>query len=151
MRMFFKLPKASESVFEINPEFALIPEFVACTDREMQFVMLVADPFSPISHYRFGKRDRLGNTGEIAIRRHAAEHLGYIYNDELSVEGEKLMHNMIDHVAIAIQEYKEIVRFDDAEILQSVINKYRDLLRDFGSAETSEITRMTFWVKLGIS
>lgn len=138
--MFHKLPKADEDVFEINPELTVIPEFMALEQSEMIYVMLVADPFSPVSMYRFGRRDRAGNTGEIAIRRHAALHCGFRNGEDLSSVGEKMMHNMVDHIVVAIEIYKEIIRFDDVSVLQGTLSKYRDVLRDFSATSTADVS-----------
>lgn len=110
--MLFKVER-NKSVFELNPELRAIGAFESLTDRQMTYVILVADYKSP-----FRKR-------AIEDRKYyAAVEAGYKMEKDgkrLDMNGRNLVAGKVANVEAAIRYYRETLQRDeDYEALLSI-------------------------------
>lgn len=123
--MIYRIPKNYRDVFKKNPAFKYVKEFEKLDSRDMCFVMLYADPLSPI----WGKADVEDMTDE-QHRKLCMDMLGYS-GSQLSTRRKTIMKGGMKMLEDAIGVYRLMMPFSRLELkaykkaldnLQTLIN-----------------------------
>ena len=141
-----KYPTLVRHIFQENASLKAVPEFAKCTAREMCFVVLVADFFSPLRYLCFDEFGEEIDNGERIQRKEAARFAGYCYKRSVSrglTEVGRRYVNGVKHVEEAIITYRKIQGFDELGMLFNLKKTYMK----YSSQQLHEVKDMSKHVK----
>jgi len=137
MATLYKFPRQSRDVFVDNPALPYVEEFNVLSTKQMVFVMLVSDFYSPLKYI---KRKQ----GIKAMRHAAAKSLGFYTGNRLSKVGRELVEGMIESVETAVEVYQGMQGVDELELLETLALNIKDFIDNgFRKDSTQYVQWMT--------